>query len=86
MTEEQRKMIEELKPLLLAVARKSAELGQYISIAAFSETKASLSAGNYSLVLATDFLAADYHEPGNPKSWETLSREPNPLCAQGDKD
>lgn len=80
------KMIEELKPLLLEVAKKSAELGQYISITAFSEKKALLSAGNYNVVLATDFLTADYHELGNLKSWEILSREPNPLWTQGDED
>ena len=77
MTEEQRKMIEELKPLLLEVARKSAELGQYISITAFSETMASLTTDNYDLVLAEDFMAGGYHEPGKR---EVLFRESNPLC------
>lgn len=84
MTEEQKKMIiEELKPLLLEVAQKSAELGQYISVSAFSGTMATLTTDNYDIVLAPDFMAAGYHEPGKR---ETLSREPNPLCTQGDKD
>ena len=77
MTEEQRKMIEELKPLLLEIAKKSAELGQYISVSAFSGTMATLTTDNYDLVLAEDFMAAGYHEPGKR---EGLFREPNPLC------
>ena len=80
MTMEQMKVIEELKPLLLTVARKSMELGQYISITAFSETMASLTTDNYDLVLAPDFMAAGYRVPGDAKSRETLYREPNPLC------
>ena len=86
MTKEQMKMIEELKPLLLEVVKKSAELGQYISITAFSETMASLTTDNYDLVLAPDFVAAGYRVPGDAKSWEILSREPNPLWTQGDED
>ena len=77
MTEEQRKMIKELKPLLLEVARKSAELGQYISVSAFSGTMATLTTDNYDIVLAEDFMAAGYHEPGKR---EVLFRESNPLC------
>lgn len=83
MTKEQKKMIEELKPLLLTVARKSTELGQYISVSAFSGTMATLTTDNYDIVLAPDFMAAGYREPGKR---ETLSREPNPLCTQGDED
>ena len=80
MTEEQRKMIEELKPLLLEIAKKSAELGQYISVSAFSETEAMLTTDNYDIVIGPNFMAASYHVPGDAKNWETLSREPNPLC------
>lgn len=76
MTKEQMKMIEELKPLLLEVARKSAELGQYISVSAFSGTMATLTTDNYDLVLAEDFMAAGYHEPGKR---EVLLKTPNPL-------
>lgn len=77
MTMEQKIMIEELKPLLLEVARKSAELGQYISVSAFSGTMATLTTDNYDLVLAEDFMAGGYHEPGKR---EVLFRESNPLC------
>lgn len=76
MTKEQMKMIEELKPLLLEVAKKSAELGQYISVSAFSGTMATLTTDNYDLVLAEDFMAAGYHEPGKR---EVLLKTPNPL-------
>ena len=76
MTEEQKKMIEELKPLLLEIAKKSAELGQYISVSAFSGTMATLTTDNYDLVLAPDFMAAGYHEPGKR---EVLLKTPNPL-------
>lgn len=76
MTKEQKMMIEELKPLLLEVAKKSAELGQYISVSAFSGTMATLTTDNYDLVLAEDFMAAGYHEPGKR---EVLLKTPNPL-------
>lgn len=82
MTKEQMKMIEELKPLLLEVAKKSAELGQYISVSAFSGTMATLTTDNYDIVLAEDFMAAGYHEPGKR---EVLFREPNPLCDAAQK-
>ena len=82
MTKEQMKMIEELKPLLLEVAKKSAELGQYISVSAFSGTMATLTTDNYDIVLAEDLWrqgttsrAKEKSYSGNPTRCATPHRK-----------